>query len=61
LESYAFESGDENPNPIPSKVMMHQLGFNVGQCRLPMGPPPAGLDERARQVLKNLEQARKSL
>jgi len=42
-------------------VMMHQLGFNVGQCRLPMGPPPAGLDERARQVLKNLEQARKSL
>lgn len=61
LESYAFETGDENPNPIPSKVMMQQLGFNVGQCRLPMGPPPSGLDVRAQQVLKNLEQARASL
>ncbi|MEN9792408.1 MAG: dihydrodipicolinate synthase, partial [Actinomycetota bacterium] len=47
LESYAFETGDENPNPIPSKVMMNHLGFAVGECRLPMGPPPVGLAERA--------------
>ncbi|MFM8554433.1 MAG: 4-hydroxy-tetrahydrodipicolinate synthase [Acidimicrobiales bacterium] len=58
LESYAFETGDDNPNPIPSKVMMNHLGFDVGECRLPMGPPPAGLAERAARVHANLEKAR---
>ena len=58
LESYAFETGDDNPNPIPSKVMMNHLGFSVGECRLPMGPPPAGLSERAAQVHANLEKVR---
>ncbi len=61
LESYAFETGDDNPNPIPSKVMMNHLGFDVGECRLPMGPPPAGLAERAAQVHANLEKARAAL
>ena len=58
LESYAFETGDDNPNPIPSKVMMNHLGFDVGECRLPMGPPPAGLAERAARVHANLERSR---
>ena len=58
LESYAFETGDDNPNPIPSKVMMNHLGFHVGECRLPMGPPPAGLAERAARVHANLEKVR---
>jgi 4-hydroxy-tetrahydrodipicolinate synthase len=61
LESYAFETGDDNPNPIPSKVMMNVLGFNVGTCRLPMGPPPSGLDARAREVHANLQKARTAL
>ncbi len=61
LESYAFETGDDNPNPIPSKVMMKHLGFNVGDCRLPMGPPPAGLAERAATVHANLQKAREAL
>jgi 4-hydroxy-tetrahydrodipicolinate synthase len=61
LESYAFETGDANPNPIPSKVMMNHLGFAVGECRLPMGPPPAGLDIRAREVHENLQKARTAL
>jgi 4-hydroxy-tetrahydrodipicolinate synthase len=61
LDSYAFETGDDNPNPIPTKVMMNTLGFKVGQCRLPMGPPPAGLEERARGVWARLESARASL
>ncbi|MEI8397961.1 MAG: 4-hydroxy-tetrahydrodipicolinate synthase [Ilumatobacteraceae bacterium] len=61
LESYAFETGDDNPNPIPSKVMMKHLGFNVGDCRLPMGPPPAGLADRAAVVHANLQKARKAL
>jgi 4-hydroxy-tetrahydrodipicolinate synthase len=61
LESYSYETGDDNPNPIPSKVMMNILGFNVGECRLPMGPPPAGLESRAREVLARLEKARATL
>ncbi|MSO15188.1 MAG: 4-hydroxy-tetrahydrodipicolinate synthase [Ilumatobacteraceae bacterium] len=61
LESYAFETGDDNPNPIPSKVMMNYLGFNVGDCRLPMGPPPAGLADRAAIVHANLQKAREAL
>ena len=55
LDSFAYETGDLNPNPIPTKVMMNLMGLNVGQCRLPMGPPPAGLDDRARTVLADLE------
>ena len=61
LESYAFETGDDNPNPIPSKVMMNHLGFKVGDCRLPMGPPPAGLASRAATVHANLQKAREAL
>jgi 4-hydroxy-tetrahydrodipicolinate synthase len=61
LESYAFETGDDNPNPIPSKVMMSYLGFKVGDCRLPMGPPPAGLADRAAVVHSNLQKAREAL
>ena len=61
LESYAFETGDDNPNPIPSKVMMNHLGFKVGNCRLPMGPPPAGLADRAATVHANLQKAREAL
>ncbi|NDF56083.1 MAG: 4-hydroxy-tetrahydrodipicolinate synthase [Proteobacteria bacterium] len=58
LESFAFETGDDNPNPLPTKAMMNHLGLDVGDARLPMGPPPAGLAERAAQVMKNLVAAR---
>ena len=58
LESFAYETGDENPNPLPSKVMMNLLGLEVGEARLPMGPPPAGLEDRAKKVLENLRAAR---
>ncbi len=58
LESFGFESGDDNPNPLPSKVMMNVLGLNVGEARLPMGPPPDYLEARAKQVLENLLSAR---
>ena len=54
LESFAYETGDESPNPIPSKVMMNLLGVPVGECRLPMGPPAEFVAGRARKVLDNL-------
>lgn len=50
LESYAFETGDDAPNPLPAKAMMRTLGLAVGQCRLPMGVAPEGLEDRARAV-----------
>lgn len=54
LESFAFETSDLAPNPIPTKAMLRVLGLPAGQCRLPMGPAPAGLEDGARQVLRNL-------
>ena len=57
LASFAFETGDDAPNPIPAKAMMRVLGLPVGQCRLPMGPAPAGLEDRARRVLAELGDA----
>ena len=40
LESWAFETGDDAPNPIPAKAMLRHLGVEVGECRLPLGPAP---------------------
>jgi 4-hydroxy-tetrahydrodipicolinate synthase len=58
LPSFAFETGDDAPNPVPTKALLRVLGLPVGQCRLPMGPAPEGLEERARAVLDELgEQA----
>lgn len=53
--SIAFETGDEAPNPIPVKAMLRVMGLPAGECRLPLGPAPAGLEERAKQVLAELE------
>jgi hypothetical protein len=36
---------------------MRVLGLPVGQCRLPMGPAPDGLEDRARGVLDQLNAA----
>jgi 4-hydroxy-tetrahydrodipicolinate synthase len=58
IDSYDFESSDDAPNPIPTKAMMRLIGHDVGQCRLPMGPAPDGLDQRAREVYSRLEQNR---
>jgi 4-hydroxy-tetrahydrodipicolinate synthase len=54
IESYDFESSPDAPNPIPTKAMLRVLGLPVGHCRLPMGPGPADLEDRARAVLAAL-------
>jgi 4-hydroxy-tetrahydrodipicolinate synthase len=58
LESFAFETGDEAPNPIPSKAMMRHLGIPVGQARLPLGAAPDFVEARAREVSANLQRWR---
>lgn len=50
LESYAFETGDLNPNPVPTKAMMRALGRPAGPCRPPMGFGPDDLEARALAV-----------
>lgn len=54
LASWDFETGDLRPNPIPTKTVLRLLGLPGGECRLPMGPEPAGLEDMARKVLSNL-------
>lgn len=58
LESFAFETGDDAPNPIPTKAMMRHLGWRVGQARLPMGDAPDFVVEHAPQVYARLLAAR---
>jgi 4-hydroxy-tetrahydrodipicolinate synthase len=58
LESFAFETGDDAPNPIPSKAMMRHLGIPVGEARLPLGPAPDFVEARAREVWENLQRWR---
>lgn len=54
IESYEFETGDDAPNPVPSKAMLRTLGHDVGECRSPMGPTPHGLEHAARGVYERL-------
>ncbi len=54
IDSVAFQGSDEAPNPLPAKAVLRALGLPAGQCRLPLGPAPAGLDERARAMLDAL-------
>jgi 4-hydroxy-tetrahydrodipicolinate synthase len=54
LESYAFESSDTYPNPLPAKAACRALGLPAGQCRLPLGPAPAELDRLAAGVVSAL-------
>ena len=54
LDSYDFETADSAPNPVPTKCMLRVLGLPAGPCRLPMGPEPLGLEDRAREILAGL-------
>ena len=54
IPSFDYEAMADAPNPVPSKAMMNILGVPVGECRAPMGPAPAGLDDLARAVLAGL-------
>jgi 4-hydroxy-tetrahydrodipicolinate synthase len=54
LPSFAYETSDAAPNPLPTKAMLEVLGRPVGQARLPMGLPPEGLADAARAVAADL-------
>jgi len=54
LESYAFENSETCVFSQAAKAMMRTLGLRVGECRLPLGPAPAGTEDRAREVYAHL-------
>ena len=54
VESYLFENSDTCVFSQAIKAMMRTLGLRVGECRLPLGPAPAGTEDRAREVWKHL-------
>ena len=54
VPSHRFQSTDAAPNPIPAKAMLRTLGLPAGQCRLPLGPAPEGLEDAAREVFSHL-------
>ena len=58
LESWAYETGDECPNPGPAKAMLRHLGQPAGHCRPPMDADPPWLAGRAEEVWSNLVDAR---
>jgi 4-hydroxy-tetrahydrodipicolinate synthase len=58
LESWAYETGDDCPNPGPAKAMLRHLGQPAGRCRPPMDADPAWLADAATDVLANLVAAR---
>jgi 4-hydroxy-tetrahydrodipicolinate synthase len=57
IPSWEFQSGDLTPNPIPTKAVLRSLGLPAGQCRLPLGAAPDGLEDRARTILAGLGSA----
>lgn len=55
--SFAFINSDECVFSMAIKVMLRVLGHEVGECRLPLPPAPAGTEERARVVWDQLQLA----
>ncbi|MHB1988874.1 MAG: 4-hydroxy-tetrahydrodipicolinate synthase [Acidimicrobiales bacterium] len=55
IDLVAFQSSDEAPNPMPAKAILRAAGWHVGECRLPNGPAPGWLEERAEALLADLE------
>jgi 4-hydroxy-tetrahydrodipicolinate synthase len=56
--SFAFESTEAYPNPMPAKAALRALGLNVGECRLPHGPSDPELDAAAAELVASLKTAR---
>ena len=55
LPSFAFEATDANPNPLPTKALLREIGMPAGLCRLPnVEHDPEGLAAVARKIIGDL-------
>ena len=57
LDDIAFQSSELYPNPMPAKAVLRAMGLPAGQCRLPIGPAPADLDEQAARLVASVEES----
>jgi len=57
IASFAYESTEAAPNPVPTKVLLRELGLPVGRCRPPLDDEPPEVVARARAVLAGLGDA----
>jgi 4-hydroxy-tetrahydrodipicolinate synthase len=56
--SYAFESTDAYPNPMPARTALRVLGLEVGECRAPHARSDKALQSAAADVVGALLAAR---
>jgi 4-hydroxy-tetrahydrodipicolinate synthase len=54
LPSFRYVNSDEVVYSMAVKAMLRALGHAVGDCRLPLPPCPAGVEEHARRVWEAL-------
>jgi 4-hydroxy-tetrahydrodipicolinate synthase len=57
LPSLRFVNSETSVYPMSIKAMLRALDLEVGECRLPLLPAPAGTEQRARQVWAALKGA----
>jgi len=50
-----FDALFATANPIPVKCALRLLGWEVGECRLPLSPTPEAIEAQMRSVLQALE------
>ncbi|MCU1352116.1 MAG: 4-hydroxy-tetrahydrodipicolinate synthase [Acidimicrobiales bacterium] len=54
LPSFDYMNSETCVFSQATKAALRVLGLDVGDCRLPLGPTPAGTEDRARTVLADL-------
>ncbi|MGE3833648.1 MAG: 4-hydroxy-tetrahydrodipicolinate synthase [Acidimicrobiia bacterium] len=54
IPSYDYSNDEVVVFSMAAKAMLRSLGLAVGECRLPLGPAPAGTEDRARRVYETL-------
>jgi 4-hydroxy-tetrahydrodipicolinate synthase len=52
--SFEFANTERSPYSVSTKAMLRTLGLPAGECRLPLGPAPEGVEDHARAVWADL-------
>lgn len=55
LPSFRWANSDDCVFTMSIKAMLRTLGQDVGECRLPLPPIPAGVEEQARRIWTELQ------
>lgn len=55
LDSFEFVNSETSVYPMSIKALLRTQGLSVGECRLPLPPAPAAMQDLAREVLARLQ------